>query len=384
MYNTVLLESKSDITNIIKDGSIVQSLIEGIKLSLQVHAAPFMNKTVIPLVTIILALSFDSVNQAYAKIIEKFLRPIDKIIEGWKNNEFVVQNTSSIIIPILNILMFAWGMIIGTTIFKKLFKLKPQKLGFSFNNILFSFLTIIDLLTLLSSISILTAKRPSYSIESLLKSKYKTATLLAKALAIASSKYKQCENPVKVLVVKESRLDYAYVKIGDEPTFLVPDTMLSTFTDDEVIAIFLHEIGHCISVRRTSIPTFLILVLENVISSIHSFFSGLNSAATHLLFMLTDDIRQSINSIRDEQIADAFVYQFGYATDLKHALEKLDRYISQKYTLQSPLKIGFISHPSTKKRINYLDELSKMSDNIEKVTYETLKKELDAEKAKDV
>ena len=164
-------------------------------------------------------------------------------------------------------------------------------------------------------------------------------------------------------------------------TIAVTRGAIETFTEDELKGIILHEFGHIIHGDTKAILLNLIgngffsiciVFIKILLLCIDIFFLSTNkdpkrrphfiSILLHfiftlflLAFTLTGNILISINSRKNEYMADRFANEIGYGEDLINAL-----YLLQKMSLGENMKLiekMQSSHPHIAKRIGRLEAL---------------------------
>ncbi len=172
------------------------------------------------------------------------------------------------------------------------------------------------------------------------------------------------------LADKTKTANAAFVGIGRTKRIVLSDTLLDNYSDDEILAVVAHEVGHC-----KNYDIMRLIILNTLLS-----FTGFYLADLFLQFSIKSVNLDSISDIaglpllffsvmffsiismpifngysrKREFAADAYVVDAsGTAENLISALNKLSK---QNLSVRDPNKwIEFFlhSHPSVKKRVEY-------------------------------
>ena len=171
----------------------------------------------------------------------------------------------------------------------------------------------------------------------------------------------------------------AFTGMGKTKRIIIGDTLLSSFTDDEVETVFAHELGHykkghikktiTFSIFSTIIGLFIISVIYNKVIVVFGFNSVSQISALPLLAIISGILGfltlplGSLLSRKYEFEADRFaISTTGNLDAFKSSMEKL---AFQNLADEEPNKFvefWFHSHPSIKRRIEaaekYMNNLS--------------------------
>ena len=163
---------------------------------------------------------------------------------------------------------------------------------------------------------------------------------------------------------------------GKQKKIVLYDNLLSSMTEDEICAVFAHELGHglhhdipkllglnCINMVIMSVLSYLAVSVEKIYTDFG--FSGVNYGFTYVVMMtallplLMQITSLLINAVsrRAEYRADAQAYEEGYADALVSGLKKLSR---ENFSHLSPNPLIVVleySHPTLSERIAALEKL---------------------------
>ncbi len=162
--------------------------------------------------------------------------------------------------------------------------------------------------------------------------------------------------------------------LGSSKTIGLFDTLLEQMTDDEILAIFAHEMGHnkhkdvqkmlifsCLRMALVVVAAFLLVSFPSIYKDFG--FSGLNYGMALELLMevclslmspLVDCI-SSMFSRRQEYAADRFAKECGYREELIVGLKKLSKSIMYHLNPDPLLVLITYSHPTLSQRIAALE-----------------------------
>ena len=173
---------------------------------------------------------------------------------------------------------------------------------------------------------------------------------------------------------RSSKANAYFSGLGRTKTIVLYDTLLEQMTEDEIVAVFAHEVGHnkhrdtlkmyCMSTLNIAILVFLAWGLISVPGIYQDFgFSGVNygftfyllgsvcaAALSPFLGLLT-----SAFSRRYEYAADRFAAENGYGEALISALKKLARNSFACLTPHPVLVALTYSHPTISQRVAALE-----------------------------
>lgn len=162
--------------------------------------------------------------------------------------------------------------------------------------------------------------------------------------------------------------------LGSSKTIGLFDTLLEQMTDDEILAIFAHEMGHnkhkdvqkmlifsCLRMALVVVAAFLLVSFPSIYKDFG--FSGLNYGMALELLMevclslmspLVDCV-SSMFSRRQEYAADRFAKECGYREELIVGLKKLSKSIMYHLNPDPLLVLITYSHPTLSQRIAALE-----------------------------
>lgn len=161
---------------------------------------------------------------------------------------------------------------------------------------------------------------------------------------------------------------------GKSKTIVLYDTLLEQMTDDEIVAVFAHEMGHnkhrdtlkmyCVSTLQIAIMVFLAWALVSVPEIYRDFgFGGLNYGfALYLMSsVFLDALAPLMNLLANglsrkfEYAADRFAADNGYAAALASGLKKLSRNSFACLNPHPTLVALSYSHPTVSQRVAALE-----------------------------
>jgi len=136
------------------------------------------------------------------------------------------------------------------------------------------------------------------------------------------------------------------------------------FTEDEITAVLLHELGHALTVKKYSLPTMSLSIIVSIID---------NLPARDPIADILKGLSQSYKNMYVEVLADSFAVHVGYAEPLKKALLRLRKLYKQFFSENNDSQnLSFV-----KPYINHLYDLDnriKMIEKSEKARKEFFKK----------
>lgn len=162
---------------------------------------------------------------------------------------------------------------------------------------------------------------------------------------------------------------------GKSKTIVLYDTLLEQMTDDEIVAVFAHEMGHnkhrdtlkmyCVSILQITIMVVLAWALVSVPEIYRDFgFDGLNygfalylmsSVCLTVLAPLMNLLSNSL-SRKFEYAADRFAAENGYGEALASGLKKLSRNSFDCLNPHPMLVALSYSHPTVSQRVAALEK----------------------------
>jgi Zn-dependent protease with chaperone function len=151
---------------------------------------------------------------------------------------------------------------------------------------------------------------------------------------------------------------FASLPLANRNILIVPSAYSFNLTDNELVAIYLHEIGHLLNI--TSMSTLTILI-SNVMNVIMRFFTKVSKS--QILAGISSDILDrflaSVAAFNREIIADTFAASMGYGKHLITSLEKLINGYSTYKGDFTGFAAHFLDHPDLEKRKEYIIHIMK-------------------------
>ncbi len=406
MYNSILLEDTSFVTRwrgtlsgAFRSAAVLPLFFSSIMIGLSLESSDYRKKTWEYIIWRWLQKSILS-SKTYTRFLSANLAPIEKVLNGWRNDKYLIAHSPRVVDVVTKVILLL-TVIIGLTIglfvsksledYYKKSNVSIVEQNKSSDNQMISYLyTLYFLMSIIKQLEStselnknITNLKPQ-TIDELLSSKDNIEVALGKALTIASTKYAKQLNAYKIKYYRaqyrteKDAVLYAYmsVKSMNSLIFIGPEKTVDSLSEDEIIAIWLHEIGHSLSISQVALSTFLVVNLIAIISSVLDSTRGSILSTTHLILKdIIQDISTSMNSLQAEQIADTFVAQFGYASDLRNALTKAfsqTKTNSNKVSIsaRNSLLLKITTHPDIESRVEYLGQLNNMIKDTTKVTYD--------------
>jgi len=287
----------------------------------------------------------------FSPIIAKFTTPIDKVVKSIENNTFVTPHSKffDIIQYAITFLFLFLGFTTTKVILLLLGKEKKENLVEQYKK----FITTIVIALLLSLIAglINSFDRPKLyklDIDEFKRSPDKLRRAVAKAYELVVARYPQV---AKVPLYYEiSSFNRAYATKDNGKNILgVPEKYVSWVTEEEYVAVYLHEFGHLLNMRSTSSVNYVtVLTITLWMRS----FTKLTWASTLVEFAseIIDQFLASVASFNQEIAADTFAASFGYGPQLISALRKISRSYEPTETDYQEARSGLLSHPTRKER----------------------------------
>lgn len=188
-----------------------------------------------------------------------------------------------------------------------------------------------------------------------LKNKILDLTLKAKVKLVGIYKFD--------LSKETKKANAAFTGLGKNKRIIIADNLLDEFSDDEIVAVFAHEMGHFVKkhiLKQVVISSVIMFVLLFFINNYfyldyNNFIVIYQVGFYFFLFQIFFSFFSNIYSRKNEKEADLYAKEImGTGEDLIKALKKLSK---QNLADENPNKIvEFLtySHPSISTRINYL------------------------------
>ena len=287
----------------------------------------------------------------FSPIITKFTAPIDKVVKSLENNTFVTPHSKffDIIQYAITFFFLFLGFTTTKVILLLLGKEKKENLFKQYKK----FITTIVIALFLSLIiglihSFGRPKLYKLDIDEFKRSPYKLRRAVAKAYELVASKYPQITKVPLYYEISSFDDEYA-IKYNGKNVLGVPEKYPAYVTEEEYVAVYLHEFGHLLNIR--SISWVNAIVIEFITIWMSS-FTKLTWASTLVEFAseIIDQFLASVASFNQEIAADTFAASFGYGPQLISALRKISRSYEPTETDYQEARSGLLSHPTRKER----------------------------------
>jgi Zn-dependent protease with chaperone function len=288
----------------------------------------------------------------FSPIIAKFTTPIAKVVKSLENNTFVTPHSKffDIIQYAITFLFLFLGFTTTKVILLLLGKEKKENLFEQYKK----FITTIVIALFLSLImglinSFDKSKLHKLDIDEFKRSPYKLRRAVAKAYELVASRYPQITKVPLYYEISSFDDEYA-IKYNGKNVLGVPAEYPTHVTEEEYVAVYLHEFGHLLNIRSLSTVhfatvTFITLWMRS--------FTKLTWASALMEFAgeIIDQFLASVTSFNQEIAADTFAASFGYGPQLISALRKISRsYEFTEADWKETLKSKLLSHPARKER----------------------------------
>jgi Zn-dependent protease with chaperone function len=297
-------------------------------------------------------------------IINKFALPADKALEMLKKGSFVKPKSKffNIILYVLSFLFLLLGFTVVKLVLLYLGKEQKAEVFKQYKKFLLTILLAFAVAIIASSIIMFMVKSASVRLD--LNKDYadedRPVQAIVRAGKLVAAKYPEFAK-VPLYYVKFPSVMYnafASLPLANRNILIVPTDYSSNLTDDELVAIYLHEIGHLLNI--TSMSTLTILI-SNVMNVIMRFFTKVSKA--QILAGISSDILDrflaSVAAFNREIIADTFVASMGYGKHLITSLEKLINGYSTYKDDFTGFAAHFLDHPDLEKRKEYIIHIMK-------------------------
>lgn len=177
---------------------------------------------------------------------------------------------------------------------------------------------------------------------------------------------------------KRSTRENAYFAgFGKTRRIVIYDTLLSKYTDDEIVAIFAHELGHAMhkdtlkNIPNLIISSFVLVVGYYFLTKYSFIYTdfGFNNISYSFGLILIDESLNLLEIIfgiysnwisrKNEYAADNNAVKLGYGDNLINSLKKLSRNNFSYLNLNPILKVLLSTHPSLVERIENINKNTK-------------------------
>jgi Zn-dependent protease with chaperone function len=178
---------------------------------------------------------------------------------------------------------------------------------------------------------------------------------VAKAWKLVASKYPEFGKKPIYAALAPNHDGFACVKFHDRNIILIPTTFTGSLTEHELVAFYLHELGHLINMRSASIICDTIASYTVLWVRLLTQISWA-SIVTEIGGDILDRFFASVASFNQEITADMFAASFGYGAALKSGLKKvIPMEEDEREAPSGKSSAGFLTHPLIKKRLADLD-----------------------------
>jgi Zn-dependent protease with chaperone function len=185
-------------------------------------------------------------------------------------------------------------------------------------------------------------------IEEFKRSPYKLRRAVAKAYELVVARYPQVAKVPLYYEISSFDDEYA-MKYNDKNILGVPAEYFPHVTEEEYVAVYLHEFGHLLNVHSHSLVNFVpVLSMTMWMYS----FTKLTWASALVEFAsgIMDQFLASVASFNQEIAADTFAASFGYGPQLISALRKISRFYEPTDADWKEAHKRLLSHPARKER----------------------------------
>jgi len=331
-------------------------------------------------------------------IVNKFTIPIDKAAESIKDGSFIAPTSKfyDIIQSIVTILLLFLGFAIGKIIAILLGKEKKESLLKQYKKFIRN--NLITFVLVFIAMQVIKPWMPRAVFGDLHKidftafknSDNKIENAVAKVYDLVVAKYpKFAKVPVYYAIVDNpNSFGFYAAKLSDKSVIGMPKKLEISLTEDELVAIYLHEFGHLLNMFSTSLPTMAIVRYVVLRVQLFTRISEVQ-LVTELGSDIIDRFLKSVASFNQEIVADTFAVSMGYSKQLKSALQKLVDSIRGSASTTSDhtnaFIQGFLSHPSVDRRFKNIESLEKyyqqQTNELVQKSTEVITTELNKEKA---
>jgi len=301
----------------------------------------------------------------FSPIIAKFTTPIARVVKSLENNTFVTPHSKffDIIQYAITFLFLFLGFTTTKVILLLLGKEKKENLFEQYKKFI---VTIVITLFLSLTVGLINyfgnPKLYKLDIDEFKRSPDKLRRAVAKAYELVASRYPQITKVPLYYEISSFDDEYA-IKYNGKNVLGVPTKYPEHVTEEEYVAVYLHEFGHLLNIHSSSTVHFV--TVKFITLWMRSFIKlTWTSALTEFASEIIDQFLASITSFNQEIVADTFAASFGYGPPLISALRKISRsYEFTRADWDEILKTRFLSHPARKDRftkikqaINYYKE----------------------------
>ena len=391
MYSTLLLE---DFTSGLKSrllfGHSVTAFVVGLAASLNVmthdSTISLLVKTVVrnvsPMLITVLENKYSS---KLSPIIDRFTTPIDKVVKSIKDGSFVTPNSKfyDIIQIGVTLLLLVLGFIIGTLILLKLRIIQKRAIYILYKNylrnIMFTFIISVVAGIAYNYTTISSWKLQEVNIDKFKTSKNRNKRAVAKAYELVIAKYPKFVTVPLYYLSSDITTGFLTMKFHTKNILRIPREPLQSLTDNELVAIYLHEFGHLLNMSTTTLAS--VQIVQNLFIGLRFFATTWTGILAEIGGTLFDELNASVAAFNREIVADTFAVSMGYGKQLKSALQKIVASRSEDDDEKlSPSSSGILTHPTVDKRADYIEQAEKyfkqQTNELFKASTEIVKEEL--------
>jgi len=332
----------------------------------------------------------------FSAVITKFTMPIDKVVKSIKDGSFIAPSSKfyDIIQIGVTLLLLFLGFIIGKLISFRLSKEKQSNLVKQFKRYLIVNIISFVVIFIITSLYMPTLRRAwlGGELQKIDFSTFKDSDniikrAVAKAYDLVITKYPEFAKVPLYYVAEDDVYGFYCIKYTDKSVLGIPYRLEPPLTEDELIAIYLHEFGHLLNVDSGS--STAAIIVSFVVLRVRMFTKMTNlQLATELGSIIIDRFFAAVASFNQEITADVFAASMGYGSQLRSALRKLEASMkgSTATTDQTSAFIHkFLSHPQTNKRVDYIEQaenhFKQQTNELVQKSTEVVKEGLNKEKA---
>jgi hypothetical protein len=331
----------------------------------------------------------------FSTVINKFTTPIDKVVKSIKDGSFITPSSKfyDIIQYGVTLLLLFLGFIIGKLISFHLSKEKQSNLVKQFKKYLIVNIISFTVIFIIASFCIPIMRRGWFDkFQKIDFSTFKDSDniikrAVAKAYDLVITKYPEFAKVPLYYVAEDDVYGFYCIKYTNKSVLGIPYRLEPPLTEDELIAIYLHEFGHLLNVDSGS--STATIIVSFVVLRVRMFTKMTNlQLATELGSIIIDRFFAAVASFNQEMTADVFAASMGYGPQLRSALRKLEASMTGSTTTSDQTNAfihKFLSHPTTDKRVDYIEQVEKhfkqQTNKLIQKSTEVITTELNKEKA---
>jgi Zn-dependent protease with chaperone function len=401
MYSTLLLE---DFITSLKRRMIltapISTFVTGFFIGMDTaiksnKSKKSMAKKATSIILFLLTISMERLQQIFyqtlAPIIDKFTLPIDKVVKSIKDKSFLAPNSRfyDIIALALSFLFLVLGFTLANLVLLKLKIIALSQSYQKYKHFLWAILKAygialaVDIAVDLLSSPINYGKIFKFDVETLKKSPNRAKQAAAKAYELVASKYPQITKvPTYYISNFMASAGFFCIKYPNKNYVGIPKEFIAALTDNELVAIYLHEFGHLLNVPSASIGAYYTtVVLTYKIQNLAHSTSTIKEIVEFTSLIL-DHFMASVASFNQEIYADTFAVSMGYGRYLSSALQKLEKHFRTDEDVAAFVH-RIVTHPQTNKRVENIEKaeqyFKQQTNELFEKSTEIIKEELNKE-----